>query len=178
MNAPTDRDLILRAKRGETDAYSEIVTGHQTSVFNVCYRILHNRSDAEDLAQETFMRAYDRLDTFDIERDFAPWIRRIAANLCLNFLESKKVSVELDDERDADKSQNPSQQVEVKERSEQIRQALSSLPANYRVVVEMRHYQELSYDEIADELKIPLSDVKSYLFRARKLLAEKLHAPN
>jgi RNA polymerase sigma-70 factor (ECF subfamily) len=178
MNAPTDRDLILRAKRGEIEAYGEIVTRHQTSVFNVCYRILHNRSDAEDLAQETFMRAYNRLNTFDIEREFAPWIRRVAANLCLNFLESQKTSTQLDDERDEDKSQSPSQQVEVKERSEKIRQALASLPPHYRLVVELRHYQEMSYDEIADELKIPLSDVKSHLFRARKLLAEKLHAPD
>jgi RNA polymerase sigma-70 factor, ECF subfamily len=178
MNAPTDRDLILRAKRGESEAYGEIVTRHQTSVFNVCYRILHNHSDAEDLAQETFMRAYNRLNTFDIEREFAPWIRRVAANLCLNFLGSQKTLTELDDERDEDKTQSPNQQVEVKERNEQIRNALASLPSNYRVVVEMRHYQEMSYDEIADELKIPLSDVKSHLFRARKLLAEKLHAPD
>lgn len=178
MNAPTDRDLILRAKRGENSAYGEIVTRHQTGVFNVCYRILHNRSDAEDLAQETFMRAYNQLDTFDIEREFAPWIRRVAANLCLNHIEAQKVTIELSDEQDADKSQSPSQQVEVKERSEQIRNALASLPANYRIVIELRHYQEMSYDEIADELKIPLSDVKSNLFRARKLLAEKLHAPD
>src|SRR5688572_2467491 len=132
MNAPTDRDLILRAKRGEADAYSEIVTQHQTSVFNVCYRILHNRSDAEDLAQETFMRAYDRLHAFDFERDFGPWIRRVAANLSLNFLESQKISTELDDERDEDQSQKLEDQVEVKERSEQIRNALTSLPSNYR----------------------------------------------
>ena len=178
MDTPTDRDLILRARRGQADAFSEIVTKHQTNVFNVCYRVLHNRSDAEDLAQETFMRAYDKLHTFDLEREFGPWIRRIAANLSLNFLESQKASTELDDERDQDQSQNPSQQVEVKERSEQIRNALSSLPSNYRIVIELRHYQEMSYDEIADELKIPLSDVKSHLFRARKLLAEKLHAPD
>jgi RNA polymerase sigma-70 factor, ECF subfamily len=178
MNAPTDRDLILRARRGDAEAYGEIVIGHQTSVFNVCYRILHNRNDAEDLAQETFMRAYDRLNTFDIERDFGPWVRRIAANLCLNFLESQKVNAELDDERDADKTAQPDKQIEVKERSEQIRNALASLPPNYRVVIELRHYQEMSYDEIASELKVPLSDVKSHLFRARKILAEKLHAPD
>jgi RNA polymerase sigma-70 factor (ECF subfamily) len=178
MNAPTDRDLIVRAKRGESEAYGEIVMQHQTSVFNVCYRILHNRNDAEDLAQETFMRAYNKLNSFDIEREFAPWIKRVAANLCLNHIESQKVTLEIDDERDEDKTHSPSQQVEVKERSEQIRQALASLPANYRVVLEMRHYQEMSYDEIADELKIPLSDVKSHLFRARKILAEKLHALN
>ena len=178
MNAPTDRDLILRARRGDAEAYGDLVARHQTSVFNVCYRILHNRADAEDLAQETFIRALDRLHIFDLEREFSPWIRRVAANLCLNHIESHKSTAPLDEERDEDKAQSPGEQVEVKERSEQIRSALASLPPHYRLVVELRHYQELSYDEIASELNIPLSDVKSHLFRARKLLAEKLHAPD
>jgi RNA polymerase sigma-70 factor (ECF subfamily) len=182
MNAPTDRDLILRARRGGTaeaaEAYGELVMRHQTDVFNVCYRMIHDHGEAEDLAQETFIRAYDRLHTFDIERDFNPWIRRVAANLCLNHLESLKPVAVLDEERDEDKTQSPGEQVEVKERSEQIRTALASLPPHYRVIVELRHYQDLSYAEIARELNIPLSDVKSHLFRARKLLAEKLHAPD
>jgi RNA polymerase sigma-70 factor (ECF subfamily) len=178
MNAPSDRDLILQARRGETAAFGELVTRYQTGVFNVCYRILHERGEAEDLAQESFIRAYDRIHTFDIEREFGPWIRRVAANLCLNHLESQKVTTELDDERDADSAQLPEAVQEVRERSEQIRQALAFLPVNYRLVVELRHYQEMSYDEIAAELNIPLSDVKSHLFRARKILAEKLHAPD
>src|SRR6185436_3007144 len=180
MTALTDRDLIVRARRGAAagDAFGELVTRYQTSVFNVCYRMLHERGTAEDLAQETFMRAYDRLHAFYLEREFGPWSRRVAANLCLNYLESLKATAELDEERDADESVRPENQVEVKERSAQIRNALMSLPPHYRVVVELRHYQELSYDEIAAELKIPLSDVKSHLFRARKILAEKLHAPD
>jgi len=178
MNAPADRDLILRARRGEAEAFGELVTRYQTGVFNVCYRILHERGEAEDLAQDAFIRAYDRIQTFDMERDFGPWIRRVAANLCLNHIESQKVTAELDDERHAGESQSPEATVEVHDRSEQIRVALASLPPNYRLVVELRHYQELSYDEIAAQLSIPLSDVKSHLFRARKLLAEKLHAPD
>ena len=180
MTAPTDRDLIVRARRGAagSDAFGELVTRYQTGVFNVCYRLLHERGEAEDLAQETFMRAYDRLHTFDLEREFGPWIRCVATNLCLNHLESRKVIAPLDEERDADESQRPEKQVEVKERSAQVRRALASLPPHYRVVIELRHYQEMSYDEIAVELNIPLSDVKSHLFRARKLLAEKLHAPD
>lgn len=178
MTAPTDRDLILRARRGENEAFGELVTRYQTNVFNVCYRILHERGSAEDLAQESFMRAYNRLNTFNLEREFGPWIRRVAANVCLNHLESQKTNADLDEERSADESQRPEQQVEARERSEQIRAALASLPPNYRVVVELRHYQEMSYDEIAAELNIPLSAVKSHLFRARKLLVEKLHAPD
>ena len=176
MTAPTDRDLIQRARRGANDAFGELVTRYQTGVFNVCYRMLHERGEAEDLTQETFMRAYDRLHTFDLEREFGPWIRRVAANLCLNHLEAQKVTAPLDEERDADENTRPEKQVEVKERSAQVRTALASLPPHYRAVVELRHYQELSYDEIAAELNIPLSDVKSHLFRARKILAEQLHA--
>ena len=174
MNAPADRDLIVRARRGDAEAYGELVTRHQASVFNVCYRILHERGEAEDMAQETFIRAYSRLEGFDLERPFGPWIRRVAANVCLNQLESQKVTLELDDERDADQSARPEAVYETRERNEQIRSALASLPVHYRAVIELRHYQEMSYDEIAIELKIPLSDVKSNLFRARKLLAEKL----
>ena len=181
MTTPNDRDLILRARRGDAEgceAFGELVTRYQSSVFNVSYRMLHERGEAEDLAQEVFIRAYDRIHTFDIEREFGPWIRRVAANLCLNHLEGQKITTELDNERDADPAQRPESVVELKERSDQIRGALASLPTHYRIVVELRHYQELSYEEIAEELKIPLSDVKSHLFRARKILAEKLHAPD
>jgi RNA polymerase sigma-70 factor, ECF subfamily len=178
MSVPSDRDLIQRARRGESEAFGELVTRYQTSVFNVCYRILHGRAEAEDMAQETFIRAHERLSTFDEERPFGPWIRRVAANVCLNHLESRHVTAELNEERDADQGQGPETQAEARERSEQIRSALASLPPHYRIVIELRHYQEMSYDEIASELNIPVSDVKSHLFRARKFLAEKLHAPD
>jgi RNA polymerase sigma-70 factor (ECF subfamily) len=174
MDAPVDRDLILRARRGDVEAYGELVTRHQASVFNVCHRILHERGEAEDMAQEAFIRAHSRLEGFDLERPFGPWIRRVAANICLNQLVSQKATLELDDERDAAQGERPEAVYEAREQSEQIRSALASLPVHYRAVIELRHYQEMSYDEIALELKIPLSDVKSNLFRARKLLAEKL----
>jgi RNA polymerase sigma-70 factor (ECF subfamily) len=87
-------------------------------------------------------------------------------------------SGELDEERDAYASQRPEAIQQDREQSEQIRRVLACLPAHYRVVIELRHYQEMSYEEIAAALNVPLSDVKSHLFRARKLLAEKLHAPD
>jgi len=178
MSVPSDRDLIQRARRGDTEAFGELVTRYQTSVFNVCYRILYERAEAEDMAQESFIRAHERLPTFDDQYPFGPWIRRVAANVCLNHLASRKITAELDEERDADAGPMPETVQETRERSQQVRNALASLPAHYRIVIELRHYQEMSYDEIAAELNIPLSDVKSHLFRARKLLAEKLHAPD
>jgi len=175
MADPTDRDLAIRARRGEAEAFGELVRRYQTVVFNVCFRILGERREAEDLAQEAFMRAYQRLDSFDAERAFGPWMKRVAANLCLNRLgQTKAVDVPLDEERDAGLESAPEVAQEDKERTDVVRAALLGLPPHYRAVIELRHFQELSYDEIAASLQLPVSDVKSHLFRARKLLAEKL----
>ena len=175
MADPTDRDLAIRARRGEAEAFGELVRRYQTSVFNVCYRLLGERREAEDLAQEAFVRAYQRLDSFDAERPFGPWMRRVAANLCLNRLQlDAPPAAPLDEERDEDTATTPEAAQEQSERAELVRAALLSLPGHYRAVIELRHFQELSYDEIAAALRLPLSDVKSHLFRARKMLAEKL----
>jgi RNA polymerase sigma-70 factor, ECF subfamily len=176
METLPDRDLILRARRGETEAFGELVRRTQTAVFNVCYRLLGERREAEDLTQETYLRAWERLHTFAVERPFLPWIRRVAANLCLNHLSARTPDApELDEERDEAASPlGPSQHVEQSQQSEQIHAALLKLPPRYRITLELRHFQELSYEEIAQALNRPLSDVKSDLFRARKLLAEKL----
>lgn len=180
MPDPSDRDLVLSARRGEAEAYGELVRRYQTAVFNACYRLLGNRPEAEDLAQEAFIRAYERLETFDVNRPFSPWIRRVAVNLGLNRLHNAgPTGFSLDDERDEPLSapeENPEAVREQAERAEALRAALVSLPPHYRAVVELRHFQELSYDEIAAALHLPLSDVKSHLFRARKLLAEKLRS--
>jgi RNA polymerase sigma-70 factor (ECF subfamily) len=144
-------------------------------VFNVCYRLTGERREAEDLAQEAFIRAYERLDRFDPDRPFGPWMRRVAANHCLNRLSAQPVAdVPLDEERDEDEQSRPESIREEREQAEIVRAAILALPANYRAVIELRHFQDMSYDEIASALSIPLSDVKSHLFRARKLLAEKL----
>lgn len=176
MDASPDRDLILRARRGETDAFGELVQRHQTAVFNVCYRLVGERREAEDMAQEAFIRAYTRLDSYDAERPFGPWMRRVAANVCLNRLESlPAAAAAIDEERDPDDpSQRPEPAAEQRDETERVRLALLTLPPHYRTVLELRHYQELSYEEIAETLHQPLSDVKSHLFRARKLMAEKL----
>lgn len=176
MDESPDRDLILRARRGETDAFGELVGRYQTAVFNVCYRLMGERREAEDMTQEAFIRAYTRLESYDPGRPFGPWMRRVAANLCLNRLESLPVAQPaLDEERDQDDPlQRPEPVAEQHNETERLRLALCLLPPHYRAVLELRHYQELSYEEIAETLQLPLSDVKSHLFRARKLLAEKL----
>src|SRR5689334_8270132 len=166
-NESPDRDLVLRARRGETEAFGELVRRYQNAVFNVCYRMLGERREAEDMAQEAFIRAYARLETFDLERPFSPWMRRVAANLCLNRLSSlpaAQAELLLDEERDQDSlQQRPEAVYDEHARQQLLRAALAALPAHYRAVLELRHYQELSYEEIARTLQLPLSDVKSHL---------------
>jgi RNA polymerase sigma-70 factor (ECF subfamily) len=175
MADPTDRDLAIRARRGEAEAFGELVRRYQTAVFNVCYRLMGERREAEDAAQEGFIRAFERLDSFDAERPFGPWMKRVAANVCLNRLaQTKAVDVPLDEEREEQTDATPELALAERERAEVVRAALLALPSHYRAVVELRHFEQLSYEEIAQALNLPVSDVKSHLFRARKLLAEKL----
>ncbi len=175
MVDPTDRDLVLRTRRGEVEAFGKVVARYQQAVFNVCYRMLGERMEAEDLAQDTFIRAYKRLETFDVERPFGPWIRRVATNVCLNHIQRQRPeSYEFDEERDQSPEaarQEPEAYLQGAQTAEEVRQAIVALPAHYRAVIELRHYQEMSYSEIADVLEIPQSDVKSHLYRARKKLA-------
>ena len=178
MNTLSDRDLVLRVRRGEVDAYGELVRLYQTSVFNACYRLLGDRLEAEDLTQETFIRAYQRLHTFDLERPFGPWIRRVAANLCFNQLQKKSpVPILLDEEFDVPEEKspaNPEAVLEQRERARGVRDALMALPPHYRMVIELRHFQGLDYAEMMAVLQLPMNTVKSHLFRARKMLAERL----
>ena len=177
MENPSDRSLVLRTKRGELEAYGDLVRRYQGLVFNVCYRMLGDPHDAEDLTQETFIRVHSHLDSYDCDRPFIPWARRIAVNLCLNYINrNRRYVLPLDDEfeRVVSKEQSPQRAQEDHERETTLRQAIGMLPAHYRAVIELRHFQELSYLEISKALNIPLSDVKSHLFRARKSLAQRI----
>lgn len=172
----TDRDLAERIQRGDQDAFAELIQQNQSAVFNVAYRFFGNAHDAEDAAQETFLRAWRFFDKFEADRPLGPWLKRIAANVCLNRLESTRPLLSLDDERPAPPDPNPGpESLTVKRGLEsRLRSELASLPPRYRAVIELRHFQDCSYEEIAAALNRPLSDVKSDLFRARKLLADRL----
>jgi RNA polymerase sigma-70 factor, ECF subfamily len=171
MIETSDSNLILTTLQGDTHAYGELVRCYQASVFNVCYRLLGDQREAEDISQEAFMRAYQRLQSFDVQRPFGPWIRRVAANLCYNHMQKNQpVLLPIQDEQDyaAEKSHDPQSMLENSEKSNAIRQAIAKLPPVYRIVLELRHFHEMSYEEIAMELDLPLNTVRSHLFRARK----------
>jgi RNA polymerase sigma-70 factor (ECF subfamily) len=169
-----ERDLAQRAAQGDREAFGRLVEYHQAGVYNVAYRMLGECRDAEDATQETFLRSYRAIRTLDPLRPPGPWLKKIAVNVCLNRLE-RRGTMPLEDVSVVPASDpGPESQVIQREQDRQVRAALLSLPPRYRAAVELRHFQELSYTEMAETLDRPLSDIKSDLFRARRMLVEKL----
>lgn len=171
-----DGELARRAAQGDQEAFSELVRRHQAALFHLAYRILGERETAEDVVQETFLRAWKVLPRYDPARPFAPWLKKIAINLCLNLLKRRFPSLSAPREA-ASNDQTPEVTAIQREQEHSVHTAILSLPPRYRVVIELRHFQDMTYAEIAQTLHCPLSDVKSNLFRARRLLLEKLQRP-
>lgn len=180
--ALSDRQLVAQTLGGRPDAFGELVRRHQTAVYNIAYRLVGERQEALDVAQDAFVRAYHALHSFDQERPFGPWIGRVATNVALAGLARRRLPIIPlgrvadggDEGRDAaalpDPARGPEDDYLAAERGAELRRAVLALPPHYRAVIELRHFQECSYEEIAATLGLPLSDVKSHLFRARKLL--------
>lgn len=178
-----DAQLVTLTLGGHTNAYGELVRRYQSAVYNVVYRLIGDQQEALDLAQEAFVRAYTALASFDRARPFGPWIGRIATNVALNWAQRRRVptvSLRYGNDDDAeevllpDSTSDPERVYLAGERQARLRQAILALPPHYRAVIELRHFQDRSYEEIAIALAIPLSDVKSFLFRARRLLRQSL----
>lgn len=169
-----DAQLVAHAVQGNRDAYGELVRRHQTTAYNVALRVIGNRADALDVTQDAFVRAYDALATFDVSRPFAPWLSAIVTNLALNLAQRKRPALELQDDLHAASQSDPAHRVLENEQQARVRVALRELPPPWRAVIELRHFQDMSYNEIAAALDLPLSDVKSNLFRARQKLRQLL----
>lgn len=174
--------LIMQVQTGDLDAYGEIVREYQTSVFNVCLRILGDVQEAEDLTQEAFLRAYRNISQYDPARPFGPWMRVLAANLCYNHLKKARlVRVPLEDEREIlkdDSQRSPEILLELAQESHSLYRKIWQLPEIQRVALELRHFQGLSYQEMAEAMDLPLNTVRSHLYRARRKLAELLEEEN
>jgi RNA polymerase sigma-70 factor (ECF subfamily) len=169
------QELILQAQGGNNDAFGQLVRHHQQAVYNIAYRLTGNRQEAEDVAQEAFVKTYQALGRFDSQRPFAPWLYRIATNTALNWIKRQRPQTELDEEvAPADVAPSPETQAITTETTERLRAAIANLPHNYRAAIELRHFQGLSYNEMSEALGVSPSDVKSWLFRARRRLRKAL----
>jgi RNA polymerase sigma-70 factor (ECF subfamily) len=179
----SDAELVRQTLCGNTAAYNGLVQRYQRQVYNLAYRMLGNAEDAGDLVQETFLRAYAALASFRQDASFLTWLYKITSNLCIDQLRSRRskgalsLEVELEEGREpASESRACAPEDSAVRGAVQdvVHKAILNLPERYRVVVIMRHLQDMSVDEIARTLDLPTGTVKTHLFRAREMLRERL----
>lgn len=170
-----DQAAVSRCLGGDTAAFEGIVRRYQQVLFTVAVRMLGDDEEARDAAQNTFVKAFEKLGTYDPRRRFFSWIYRILVNECLNArrkpaaLGSRQVDPEAIQAADSDR-------VEAAERRSAVKNAILALPDAYREVIVLRHFAALSYEEMSDAIGVPSKTVKSRLYTARQLLAERLGA--
>ncbi|HEY0788290.1 MAG TPA: sigma-70 family RNA polymerase sigma factor [Thermoanaerobaculia bacterium] len=179
-----DRTLVARILAGERDLFTELVSRYEKRIVNYVYRVTHRWEEAHDLSQEIFTKVYLALDRYDPKFQFSTWIFRIAQNAAIDALRKKSVpEVSLtrsEDDADgkewefADPGVSPYRDLKNKRLAVAIDVAVAKLPPDYRELIQLRHFGELSYEEIASLLELPLGTVKNKLFRARNLLKDEL----
>ncbi len=173
--------LIQRCLSGDQAAWDAIVRQHRRKVFNVAYKFVGRHDEAEDLTQEIFLKIFKALDTFDRRANFQTWLISVSRNLCIDHYRSvRKERETIDRDIDANtltpasREASPMAALEQRDRVTLLRQALASLPETLRTAVVLRDLQELSYQEIATELKLPEGTVKSRINRGRNELARQI----
>jgi len=168
---------IQRTLAGDQDAFACLVEAYQTAVYNLAYRMLGNAVEAEDAAQEAFLKAYTRLNTYDSERKFSSWLLAIASHHCIDRLRQRRLgwlsSDELPPWRWLSSGSRPEEVVIRSQERDEVHRLLDQLPPHYRAAVILRYWHDLSYQEIAEAMEITESAVKSTLYRARQKLAQK-----
>ena len=179
----TDEQMVERALGGDPEAFGEIVRRWERPIFALAYGILGREEDARDAAQETFLSAFRNLRSFRGEAKVSSWLHRIAVNQCITRQRRARVRNEssLDGAEEesgaqfADAAQaSPARAAEGRERTEAVRRAVAALPPELRAVVVMKEFEDLTFQEIADALGVPLSTVKSRLYTALKQLRLRL----
>ena len=172
-----ERVWIDRALAGDQSAFGCIVERYQTAVYNLCYRMLGGTAEAEDAAQEVFLRAWTQLHSFQRERKFSTWLLSIASHHCIDLLRRRRgAQVPLDSVEiwAPSNEPEPEQSAVDAEQRVAVRKLLESLPPKYRLVTVLRYFRDLSYLEIADMTGLSESAVKTQLHRARKMLADEI----
>ena len=179
----SDEQLVELAVSSEPEAFGEIVRRWERKIFALCFGMLAREDDARDAAQETFIAAYRNLARFRGEAKVSSWLHRIAVNQCLTTKRRAKTRSEefIDDEKNdeerffiAPDKLSPSRTTEDNERLTLVRQAVTSLPSELRQIVVMKEFEDMTFQEIAETLEVPLSTVKSRLYTALKQLRMKL----
>ncbi len=182
MTHESDSLWVQRTLDGEPDAFGELVSRYERDVFNLTYRMLNNRGEAEDAAQEAFLRAYANLERYDINRSFKTWLLSIASNHCIDRLRRRRLTwLSLEEPLPPHPAltsdiPGPEEATLSNELNLFVQDLLDELSPDYRLAVVLRYWYDLSYAEIADMLETTESAIKSRLFRARQALANQIES--
>ena len=179
-----DLRLLELSRKGDVHAFETLFRKYQTYVYNIALGMLSNGEDAADVTQETFLRLHRRLDSFRGDSSFSTWLYRVAVNLCITELRRRgrgkfqflEEIAHDDDPRTEEAGPSPDEAIELEEERQVVHQVLRTLPPDYRAVMVLRHFQQLAYEEIAEVLGLSLSQVKTRLFRARKMFKDRFAA--
>ena len=184
---PEERDLIQRCKQGDLAAFNELIKKYEKQVYNFAYRLTGNYDDANDVAQDAFLRVFNAIGSFRGDASFSTWLFRITTNVFLDERKRKRAHphASLDETLDLDESSvarqiedpglTPEGKTEERERRDMLAAAIMSLPENQRAMVVLYHSQQKSYEEISAIMDLPIGTVKSRLNRARLALKDKLN---
>jgi RNA polymerase sigma factor (sigma-70 family) len=180
-----DRELIEKAKKGDEGAYRVLLSRYERAVYNICYRMVRDKEEARDLAQEAFMKVFAMLDRYNPSYAFSNWLLKITSNLCIDAMRKRRIdtlpmdepirSARGDIERQyASPMAAPDKTLLDKERMALLRRAIDNLPDHYRIMIVLRHQEDRTYDDIARILDLPLGTVKARIHRAREMLKNAL----
>lgn len=181
-NAKNDLRLVGRAIAGEQKAYAELMARYRDAIYFILLKMVNNRDDANDLAIETFAKAFQNLEKYKPDYAFSTWLFKIATNNCIDYIRKKKLktfSIDQVSGEDGEHSRpweiagnspTPEESMIKKQKTSLLKNVVDKLPIRYRKLVILRYFEELSYEEISSQLDIPLGTVKAQLFRAHNLL--------
>jgi len=189
LAARTDQEIVVLARAGQEAAYRELIRRYERPLFSLLYRMVRDRELAEDLAQETFIKALNAIESYRPEYKFSSWIFKIANNAAIDHLRRRELdtlslegsphaetpeAVEATALQIGDRQESPLDAVEARELGGQIKQAIAQLRPEYRSCILLRHVEGRAYEEIAEILGLPLGTVKTYIHRARNELRQAL----
>ncbi len=184
--ATKDLELVkLAVEKRDQQAFAKLMSRYKDSIFFMVLKMIHNRDDAEDITMESFSKAFNNIDRYDQRYAFSTWLFKIATNNCIDFMRKKRLeTTSIDKTMENDKgeetggidikadSPNPEEKMIKSQRAFSVRAHLQKLDPKYRQLIELRYYEELSYEEISEQLELPLGTVKAQLFRAKDMLCK------
>lgn len=168
----SDETLVKRTRAGDADAFSELARRHEQTVYNLSLRFMRNASLAEDMAQEAFLKAYQKIHKFRGESRFSTWLYRIVCNVCLSELQKRKRRGELSRTFEAGPAVSPGTTLAQSDEAELIRRCVVQLPKRYAEVITLYYLEECSYDEVAEIMAVPEGTLKTWMHRARRQLRD------